>query len=358
MKKIIIFLALVSIFIIGCANKCGDGICQSFEERKGNCPEDCYALESKESEILNTTEPGVDDILIIDHKKEFAIGSGDYDFSLEHDGLTRTYKVHVPPSYDADSPFPLVIYLHGGGGNADAAYSDGIDKASDKNGFILAAPEGTGEIILGKLRASWNGGEWQTGKCCGDADDVGFISKMIEEIKISFNLDESKVYAMGISNGGLMTNRLACELSDKITAIATVAPAAIPSDCNPVEPVHVIDIHGTGDKCNPFYGREPSFSFCSNVDYTRMTPEQVINKWRKINGCSDESVNGYENENAKCIIYNKCDGGAEVEFCKVEGMGHTWPSGSQYLPERNIGPVSYDISTDQIWEFFEKHSVQ
>jgi len=148
--------------------------------------------------------------------------SGDFDFSVVHEGLTRKYRVHLPPGYDRTKKMPVVIYLHGGGGSMRAAYRDRIDKASDKFGFILVVPAGTG-LIPDRL-LTWNGGEWPKGKggfgtesCCGYAaknniDDVGFISKMIEEVKGNFNVDEGRVYATGISNGGLMSYRLACEL--------------------------------------------------------------------------------------------------------------------------------------------------
>ena len=210
---------------------------------------------------------------------------GDYDFSLVHDGLTRTYKVHVPARHDDTTPIPVVIYLHGGGGNARAAYLDGVDKAADKFGFILAVPEGTGKVKLGELRASWNGGKWKGGQCCGSADDVGFISKMLDELKKKFNVDEKRIYATGISNGGLMTNRLACELADKIAAIATVAPPAVMSNCSPSRPMPVMAIHGTSDPANPFDGSAPRSIF-TNSPYKRMPPKDTVEAWLEINGCS------------------------------------------------------------------------
>lgn len=286
---------------------------------------------------------------------------GDYDFSLVHDGLTRTYKVHVPARHDDTTPVPVVMYLHGGAGDKRAAYMDGMDKMSDKYGFILAIPEGTGEVKLGHLRGSWNGGKWATGACCGNADDVGFISKMIDEIKQKFNVDEKRIYATGISNGGLMTNRLGCELTDKIAAIATVAPAAVMSSCSPSRPMPVMDIQGTVDPANPPDGSQPRGIFKEGsgsgfaMSYKKMTPYQVVDAWKKINRCTEARADGYQNGGAKCIIYNECAEGAEVELCMVEGMGHAWPGGSQYLPASMVGPVSYDISFDQIWEFFKRH---
>ena len=158
-----------------------------------------------------------------------------------------------------------------------------------------------------------------------------------------------------------MTNRLACELSDKIAAIATVAPAAVESSCSPSRPISVMDIHGTADPANPPDGSEPRSIFKEGsgsgfaMPYKRMTPYQVVDVWKKINKCSNSQIAGYQNDRVKCVIYNDCAAGAEVELCMVEGMGHTYPSGSQYLSEKVVGSVSYDISFDQIWDFFKKY---
>ncbi|MEI8349323.1 MAG: PHB depolymerase family esterase [Candidatus Omnitrophota bacterium] len=297
-------------------------------------------------------------------KKEKSYGADDPEFSLAHDGIIRKYKVHLPPAYDGKTIFAVVIYIHGGSGDMRAVYMDGVDKAADKFGFILAVPEGTGELTFGHLRGVWNGGKWATGECCGSADDVGFISKMIDELKAKFKVDARRIYATGISNGGLMTNRLGCELSEKIAAIATVTPAAVKSECQPSRSMPVMNIHGTADPANPPDGSEPRSIFAKDsgtgfaMPYQRMTPYQVVDVWKKINQCSDKQVAGYENGAARCVIYNDCAQGSEVVLCMVEGMGHAYPSGAQYLPANMVGPVSCDISFEQIWEFFKKHSLK
>jgi len=284
-----------------------------------------------------------------------------YEYSLTHNNSKRYYKMHIPASYNKDSKMPVVIYVHGGGGDMRAAYMDGLDKMSEKHNFILVVPEGTGEVKLGHMRASWNGGQWETGECCGDSDDVGFISKMIDEIKNNFSVDEKRIYATGISNGGLMTNRLGCELADKIAAIATVAPAGLISNCAPSRPISIMNIHGTADPANPIDGSEPKSIFSEESgtsfakSYKRMTPYQTVDAWKKINKCSDEQSVGYQKENANCVTYNECSSNSEVELCVIEGMGHTYPSGTQYFSASIVGPVSFDISFDQIWEFFQKH---
>jgi polyhydroxybutyrate depolymerase len=285
---------------------------------------------------------------------------GTYDFSLVHDNLTRYYQVYVPQGYDPKVPTPVVIYLHGGAGSPRAASVDGVDTAADKFGFILVIPAGTGPIPDRLL--TWNSGKWSAGKegsvesCCGYAeknniDDVGFISMAIEEVKTKFNVDEKRIYVTGLSNGAMMSYRLACELSDKIAAIAPVAPLAVPMNCAPSEPVSVMDIQGTRDPCVPYEGGNGGCLESREMQ----SAKEMVDTWKNINKCSDNSIIAYQKGNVTCLSYNKCEGNSEVELCTVEGGGHTWPSGSQYLPVDSIGSVSYDMSFDQIWDFFKKH---
>lgn len=290
-------------------------------------------------------------------------GGDDNTFKMSHDGSERYYKIHRPEGYDGKRKLPMVIYLHGGGGDMRSAYLDGLDKMADKHNFILAAPEGLGEKKLGRLRAHWNGGGWETGGCCGSADDTGFIAKMIEEIKMKYEIDKKRIFVTGISNGALMANRLACELGDKIAAIGAVAPPAIKSDCLPDRAVPVINIHGLQDPASPPDGSEPRSIFAADsgsgfaMTYKRMTPAQIIDKWKTINRCAENKTTGYRSGGASCETYGDCADGAEVELCIVDGMGHTYPGGNQYLPENLVGPVTQDITFDQIWEFFTKHSL-
>lgn len=124
----------------------------------------------------------------------------------------------------------------------------------------------------------------------------------------------------------------------------------------------VMHIHGTADPANPPDGSPSRGIFRKGsksgvgMSYDKMTPYQVVDEWKKVNQCSDRKSPGYEKGAAKCTVYSECAAGTEVQLCMVEGMGHTYPGGAQYLPARLVGPVSNDISFDQIWEFFKKHS--
>lgn len=286
---------------------------------------------------------------------EMANTSTDYDASLSHDGLQREYRIHLPPAYRAGGKkMPVVVYLHGGGGSPKSAYKDGLDKAADTLGFILAMPKAT-RVMWGPLASRWNGGTWKGGHCCGSADDIGFISKMIDQLVSHLAVDPRRIYATGISNGGLMANRVACELADKIAAVATVAPAAVPQSCAPSRPIPVMNIHGTGDPCNPFDGSVPT-GLCRKADYKRMSPRETVDFWRRVNRCTGEPA--VTTRGTLTFARYACPNGAEVEFCTVEGMGHTWPSGSQYFSARLVGPVSHEISTADIWAFFQRHALR
>lgn len=283
-------------------------------------------------------------------------GADDYRFTLEHGGLARKYNVHLPSGYNNKNPLPLVIYLHGGGGTMKAAYEDGLDKDSDKFGFILAVPDGTG-IFPNRLH-TWNGGKWDGGDCCGSAfknnvDDVGFISAMIDELEKKFNVDDKRIYATGISNGAIMSYRLACELSERIAAVAAVAPPAVPNPCPFFGSVSIMQINGTADPAVPFNGGKGGGIIGKN--FMAQSAQGIINFWLKGNDCAASQSVTYQKGDAACITYGPCGGGAEVVLCKIEGGGHTWPSGKQYMPESKVGPVSYDLSFDQIWEFFRNH---
>ena len=152
-----------------------------------------------------------------------------------------------------------------------------------------------------------------------------------------------------------MAMKLACDLSDKIAAFAPVALPAIPENCSPKRSVSVMYTQGTSDPCIPFLGGQGK---CLTFEADRIaSAEQKANFWRDKDNCADNSTISYQSGNATCVSYT-CAGKTEVEVCTIVGMGHTWPNGSQYLPENLVGPVSRDISADHIWEFFQRNPMR
>lgn len=312
--------------------------------------------------------------------------SGNYDFSLPYGSIKRTYKVHIPLDYDPGKETALVINLHGGGGNAESHIkTTQMDKAADKHGFIVVYPDGTGKEFLGRKFYSWN-----AGRCCGDAkekniDDIGFISAMLEKMEKDFNIDGNRVFVAGYSNGAQMAYRLACEMSDKIAAIAPVAAVGSLDACNPKRPVPILHIDGTADTCSPYGGGKDcgacfaqmfkDFGITINVDtYSCESVDRYIKKWRDINGCRDSGRMTYQKGSATCKTFSDCSDSAEISVCAMEGMKHIWPGGTYdgvpaceiSLNSKNckayrgvVGELDDSIDANEMmWDFFMKHPLK
>ena len=277
--------------------------------------------------------------------------AGDYSFTIQHDGIERTYKIHVPSGYNAANPTPLLISMHGGGASMDYQASDenyGQISKSDREGFIIAFPNGFSRFPGGKL-ATWN-----AGNCCGPArdrnvDDVGFIRQMIANLTQQLNIDRRKIFATGMSNGGLMAQRLACEMSDTFKAIAPVAGTDNTKSCSPTNPVSVLQIHAKNDDHLPFNGGTGPKSMGSAVTNFTSVPES-ISRWVKRDGCAPTPKRVLERPGAYCDAYSQCQGNAEVELCVTDNGAHSWPGADK---SRASEPPSKAISAnDVMWDFF------
>jgi polyhydroxybutyrate depolymerase len=275
---------------------------------------------------------------------------GDHVLSLKVGGSERTYLLHLPPIYEGKHSLPLVIVLHGGGGNAPGAVRmTGFSEKADKEGFVVVYPNGSGRLKNRLLT-------WNSGNCCGYAldknvDDVGFIGALIDELVKTRAIDSKRVYVTGMSNGGMMTYRLACELSDKIAAAAPVAGALNLENCQPTHPVSMVIFHGTADEHVLYDGGEP----LQKADTHRRVDKSVsyaVAFWVKHNGCS-ETPQREEKGAIRTEIYRGGKEGTEVALYAVKGGGHAWPGGESYLlgaePTREIS------ATDLMWEFFVRH---
>lgn len=283
--------------------------------------------------------------------------SGNY---LTLDGLPnqgnrkRSYKVHVPKGYDASKPAPVLFALHGLLQNPLLFPINGTSLVakSDEEGFVLVMPMG--------LDGSWNGGI-----CCGAAssqkiDDVGFIRALYAEVGKHVNIDAGRVYATGLSNGGFMSYRLACDASDLFVAVAPVAGAVgipgLPSigtnptpdftKCEPKQKVAVLAVHGDADPIVPFSGSKPS-----------------LDLWARANGCQEITRPAQQpasNAGATCSTYEGCEG-VEVTGCAVAKGGHCWfgdPScgtGAPGIGNLFVGNNSTAIdTTDAVWSFLSR----
>lgn len=256
-------------------------------------------------------------------------GPGDYSFSLVHGGLTRFYRVHVPPSYSPAKPMPLVLSLHGGGGNMDYQADDkfyGQITQADKSGYVAVFPNGYSRLKSGKL-ATWNAGH-----CCGAArddnsDDVGFIREIVKRLSAQPGIDGQRVFANGMSNGGLMAYRLACEMPEVFKAIAAVAGTDNTKACTPSQPVSVLHIHAKDDERVLFTGGAGR-NMSDKVTAFVSVPDSVA-KWVQLNGCSATPKRVLDIAGAYCDAYSGCKGGVEVKLCVTDTGGHSWPGGKK-----------------------------
>lgn len=278
-------------------------------------------------------------------------GPGSYTFSLEHGGLTRMYRVHVPASYSPSKPAPMLLSFHGGGGNMNYQADDkyyGLISKSEQIGYIAVFPNGYSRFGSGVL-ATWN-----AGNCCGGArdrniDDVGFIREVIKNLKAQLNIDPERIFSSGMSNGALFSYRLACEMADTIRAIASVAGSDGTSQCSPSRPVSILEIHARNDEFVLFNGGAGKDS---KVLANFVSVPETISRWVKRNGCNPTPKRVLDKPGAYCDAYTQCRENVEVKLCVTESGGHSWPGG---VKVRTGEPGSTAISaTDLMWEFFER----
>ncbi len=260
---------------------------------------------------------------------------GAHRFTMDYDGFNRSYWVYIPQNYD-NEPVPVVFDLHAVITSASIQeLLSGMRKKADEENFIVVQPNGY-SVRFG-FWGAWNGGT----ACCPPAndpdnpiDDVGFILAILEDlINNRICVDESRVYADGMSNGGYLSHRLACEASDIFAAIGPVASRIGYTNLNECQPYRPI----------------PVWMFTGEDDILELKSETADYWAYEVNGC-DESppIVVWQNGCVTCYRYENCSG-APVEHCIGEGVGHCWPS-----PHVNVLPCTTDINvTDRMWEFFE-----
>lgn len=276
--------------------------------------------------------------------------------AIQWDGLKRTYTLHLPPSFERENSLPLVIALHGSGSSGERfawLTKEGFNKLADKEKFIVVYPDG--------VEKNWNDGRTHVSDRAHreNIDDVGFVSALMDKLIEDFNIDSSHIYVTGISNGGGLTYRLACELTSRLRGVAPVAlpmPEDLAKACSPSKPLPILIIHGDSDPIVPYNG-----GWIAGMSGKVLSIEDTVKYWISNNGCPEtpEKVEEIDRDpldgtSVKKTIY--CSKETEVAMYTIEGGGHTWPGGVQYRDEAYIGKTSSEIDAcEVIWAFFESH---
>lgn len=286
----------------------------------------------------------------------YVIGRRAVEKTVEVDGITRKYLVYVPKG--TDGPFPLVLAFHGGGGKPIQMERYGrFNGLAEKEKFVVAYPEA--------VDGNWNDGRGVQfiRSQRENIDDVKFVRMVIEDIGRQCQLDRSRVFATGISNGAFISHRLAAEASDVITAVAPVVGGMAPSiakNFSPKHPVSLFVIQGDSDPLVPIDGGYVGFRGSRRRGELVPTKDAVA-KYLQANGITVapsvkklDDTDPDDGTTTEVTTYPAGRGGARVQLYVVKNGGHTWPGRSAYLPEQLIGKTSQDFdASDAIWVFFK-----
>ncbi|HRN95242.1 MAG: T9SS type A sorting domain-containing protein [Chitinophagales bacterium] len=268
--------------------------------------------------------------------------------SIFIDNVTRTYIIHLPASYTASAQYPLVFNLHGYTSDASQQmlYTQ-MNATADSNNFIVVYPNGVSNY--------WNAFNY-------GANDIKFIDSLIEKLSRDYSIDRSSVYSCGMSNGGFMSYSLACHLSNKIAAIASVTGSLSAWDlqhCAIEHKMPVMQIHGTAD---PIVNYQTGGINAGQGNFTGMSIETCLQFWKDTNDCLPISdtinildINTTDSSTAQLIRFRNCADNSEVYFYKILNGGHTWPSG---LIDIGNGNTNRDFNAStEIWNFFKRHKL-
>jgi polyhydroxybutyrate depolymerase len=260
------------------------------------------------------------------------------------DGLQRSWLVHLPPAYKAGEPMPLLIVYHGRGSSA-ARMEDkfGLDAAADKAGFIAVYPQG--------VDRSWAAGIGTDADKDG-VDDVAFTAALLDKLEAEYSIDQRHVVLAGFSNGAHMVQLLGCRLADRISAIVPVSgtlASGLSPGCKPARPVTVIEFHGSADPIDPYGGGPVGYHATGDAQPV----DQGIEDWAQRDGCQvRSSVKQVPSDGDPMTAiqrdYLGCPVGTMVRLYRIEGAGHVWPGGPQYLPQRYIGKATKAVDADEL----------
>ena len=267
--------------------------------------------------------------------------------TLHVGGTERSYLLYVPSGYQSSRPAPLVLVFHGAGGRPkQMARHTGFTGLAEREGFIVAYPAGLGR-------------RWNDGRGIASHDDVGFVRALLDTLGRELSIDPKRIYATGISNGAMLTYRLACDLPGVLAAIAPVAgamPTALVPTCSHGSSVALAAFQGTADPLVPYGG--------GGVAVRRgqvLSATESVEHWAEMDGCTGAPTVTMEPDRVtdgtrvRLSSWSGCRVGHEVALYSIEGGGHTWPGDRS--SGRRLGRATRDLdATTTIWSFFSAHS--
>ena len=266
--------------------------------------------------------------------------------TIVHDGIVRSYKLYIPSIYSGNMAVPLLFNFHGYTSNSNEQMIYGnFRNIADTANFLVVHPQGTLDVNnTTHFNVGWGG---------SSVDDVGFTEALLDSLSAAYSIDQNRIYAVGMSNGGFMSFKLACELSNKIAAVGSVTGSMTPStlgNCNASHPMPIIQIHGTTDPTVPYNG---SAGWTASVT-------NVLNHWATFNNCSTvptvvnvPNTNALDGSTVEKYTYENGDNCSEVVHFKITNGQHTWP-GSII----NLAGTNFDINASvEIWNFLSKYDI-
>ncbi len=273
----------------------------------------------------------------------------DIDGSIIVGGAARTYHVHLPPQQS--TAMPLLLVLHGSGGTGAGTITlTHMNDLADQQDVIVVYPDG--------LNKGWADGRGASDSDQQGVDDVTFLSQLIAALQAQYTINPHRVYVTGISNGGFMTQRLGCELADKIAAIASVVATLSTNQaatCAPSRPLPILYVLGEDDPLVPYNG-----GTVRGDRGTILSATDSLADWVKLDGCTGSLAmrtlpdRVQDETHVSETLYTNCQGSAQVGLYSVAGGGHTWPSGEQYLPAALVGRTTHQIDNGDLWAFLSQ----
>lgn len=274
--------------------------------------------------------------------EKYILGPGDYEYVTSNQSIAREYMVYVPSSYNKNDSIPLILVFHGASGTAEGMIkTTDFNNKSDSSEFAVAYLNGAEIYNLGKNRQVWNAGN------CSDldnnADDISYVGQVLDDISLKFNINQSKIYAAGFSNGGMMVHRLACDMSDRISGIAAVAGGLSQKyeDCNPIRKIPILHIHGLNDLVAKFNGGVNVLNTTISGCYIGRSIPDIMNFWKIKYNCSSDTEISYGFGKTVCLTSKDCD--SHLELCTITDGGHNWFVRDDFN------------ATDYIWDNFFKN---